>query len=397
MLAPWIWLLCIPVACSQTVARIVIAALVAVLAVSETQASDEPSLTWVQGSRGLAVVLQLLSDSGNSEATSFLSPEQWQAALSMRVGGCTESTAQVPAMLASIEVEPNAVWLIPAFPLDPSAAYCARLDPKGEPEVLRGWSDAALEAAWEGEPATQNELAIVERIVPSGVPIPANALRLYIEFSRPMFARDVHTWVRLRDDTVGKWVDTPFVEIPEGLWDDSRHRLTLIFHPGRIKRGVGPNVAMGPPLIGGHDYTLLLSPPDTLPAEHRLQVTAEDRQSIDPQTWEVTRVAENEVRIDFGEPLDIYLAERMIRATHRRTVLEGSSQVSPRGDYVVMQLPDLQAKSPVEIQTHRSLEDLAGNRVGILFDRNATDTMAVEGEPSSAWITVHSIDRKLTK
>ena len=34
-----------------------------------------------------------------------------------------------------------------------------------------------------------------------------------------------------------------------------RH-LTILLDPGRLKRGVGPNRELGPPLKEGHEYTL---------------------------------------------------------------------------------------------------------------------------------------------
>ena len=47
-----------------------------------------------------------------------------------------------------------------------------------------------------------------------------------------------------------------------------RHRLTLLFHPGRVKRGVGPNEALGPPLRSGETFRLVVDavhPRDALP------------------------------------------------------------------------------------------------------------------------------------
>ena len=49
-----------------------------------------------------------------------------------------------------------------------------------------------------------------------------------------------------------------FVEIQQELWDTNNTRLTVLFDPGRIKRGVLPNEQLGPPIVDGKHYTLLI-------------------------------------------------------------------------------------------------------------------------------------------
>jgi hypothetical protein len=43
---------------------------------------------------------------------------------------------------------------------------------------------------------------------------------------------------------------------PVELWDGSMRHLTILLDPGRLKRGVGPNKALGPPLKAGLRYTV---------------------------------------------------------------------------------------------------------------------------------------------
>ena len=49
-----------------------------------------------------------------------------------------------------------------------------------------------------------------------------------------------------------------FVEIEHGLWDPRQTRLTVLLHPGRIKRGVAPGERLGPPLRAGRSYRLVV-------------------------------------------------------------------------------------------------------------------------------------------
>jgi hypothetical protein len=45
---------------------------------------------------------------------------------------------------------------------------------------------------------------------------------------------------------------------PVELWDSSMTCLTILLDPGRLKRGVGPNRMLGPPLRAGQRYTLVV-------------------------------------------------------------------------------------------------------------------------------------------
>ena len=47
---------------------------------------------------------------------------------------------------------------------------------------------------------------------------------------------------------------------PVELWDRTMRHLTILLDPGRLKRGVGPNRKLGPPLKAGHKYTLAITP-----------------------------------------------------------------------------------------------------------------------------------------
>jgi hypothetical protein len=47
---------------------------------------------------------------------------------------------------------------------------------------------------------------------------------------------------------------------PVELWDRSMTCLTILLDPGRLKRGVGPNRMLGPPLRAGQRYTLVVGP-----------------------------------------------------------------------------------------------------------------------------------------
>lgn len=61
--------------------------------------------------------------------------------------------------------------------------------------------------------------------------------------------------VRLFDRAGGEVVH-PFLDLPEGLWDPSGTRLTLLLHPARIKSGLAAREAMGPAVRRSRTYRL---------------------------------------------------------------------------------------------------------------------------------------------
>ena len=87
--------------------------------------------------------------------------------------------------------------------------------------------------------------------------LPANALKFYIYFSAPMRRGDSWTHLRLlRED--GAPVDYPFLELDQELWDRDNRRFTVLFDPGRIKRGLASRAEAGPALEAGRTYTLVV-------------------------------------------------------------------------------------------------------------------------------------------
>lgn len=304
------------------------------------------------------------------------------AALSAHVGRCMESQA-LPPMLAEVEVRADGVWLRPRFPLDPTGDYCAVFDSSRLPRPSER-SGLRLTAEWTGTGAV--EAPRVERVLPAVDTLPANALRLYVEFSRPVFARDVHRWVRLRDETLDTWVETPFVDLPQGLWDPRRQRLTLVFHPGRIKRGVGPNRAMGPPLEPGHSYRLTVAAPGTEDFAHRFSVAVADRRPVEPADWRLTPPASagSALRVDFGEALDPYLVERWIWIeSAAEELVEVEATVDPDGAAITLTPVDRWPRGGLDLLVDPRLEDLAGNRVAQLFERPRPDLGSEQRRPPS--------------
>jgi len=232
------------------------------------------------------------------------------------------------------------------------------------------------------EKQTLERTTTVERVYPTAGEIPANQLKFYVEFSAPMLRGEAWEHLQLLD-AHGKVIDLAFLEIDQELWDRDQRRLTVLFDPGRIKRGVLPRDEIGAALEAGKTYTLVAGASwrdaQRVPLKREFRktfkVTGEDRTAIDPAKWKITApkaATRDPLIIDFGESLDAALALRMIAIE-----LPGQAHLGP-AEREWRYVPD-QPWQPaaIDIAIDTALEDLAGNKVGRPFDVDTFDLVTV--------------------
>ena len=95
---------------------------------------------------------------------------------------------------------------------------------------------------------------------------------------------------------MGKPVVLPFLEVDQELWDRDYQRLTVLFDPGRIKRGLLPLADVGSAIEDGKQYTLVVDQDwrdargAPLAASFRKPFRAgpADRTPPDPAKWRIT-------------------------------------------------------------------------------------------------------------
>ena len=211
-----------------------------------------------------------------------------------------------------------------------------------------------------------------------GGDVPSNLLRLYVELSAPMEPGSAYEHVHLNDSD-GKEIHDAFLVLREELWSPDHRRLTLLFDPGRVKRGIRANVEMGAPLVAGHRYRLVI---DSLWRDARnlplrgaftqeLRVAGFDSVSPNPSRWSISSPRRNTVdslRIEFGEALDHALAMRMITVVDSGGVSIRGTVALSDGDRVWMFVPAVDWPRSAQLRVDPALEDLAGNNLVRLFD-----------------------------
>jgi hypothetical protein len=187
-------------------------------------------------------------------------------------------------------------------------------------------------------------------------------------------------WERIRLlDSKGVPVDLPFLEIDQELWDPEMKRLTVLFDPGRIKRGVLPREELGPVLIEGDEYALLIDrewqdgrgAPLLREFRKTFRVGAADRVPPDPGQWKINAPlpgTRGPLIANFPEPMEWALLQRLLQVVGPAGRIEGRVEIGV--SEMEWRLIPARAWEPGEhaLVVMTTLEDLAGNRIGRAFD-----------------------------
>ena len=320
-------------------------------------------------------------------AGAALTREAWQALLRVRVAPADPAAAELPPVLGDYAVAGGKVRFTPRFPLAAGQRYEVVFDPSSlhsardrsapiPPRMLRATVEVP---APDREPSTR-----VAAVYPTGPEVPENHLRLYIVFSAPMGLGAGTPHVRLLDER-GEPVADAFLPLDVDLWNADRTRYTVLYDPGRVKRGIRPNAELGRPLAADRRYTLVIDTawrdaagqPLVAPFRQEYRVGPPRERALDPAVWRLDVPApatRDPLAVGFPVPLDYGLLQSALQvATGAGRPLVGEIRVeegetrwtyTPRapwqpGDY--------------QLVAAATLEDAAGNRIGRPFEVDAID------------------------
>ena len=227
----------------------------AYFAPAEEAAQPGPSIVLVQRGGVQSIAVRNLPPSllEAVAAREFDLPAWWRAfPVHAVVDADQDVHADQPNVLGRYVVEGGSVFFEPKYPLSNRVDYRVAFHPEHF-----GHEHKALRAVLRVEAPGHSAPAKVARVYPSSDVLPANLLKFYIEFSRPMSRGVGYEYIKLlRSD--GTLVVDPFPAIGVELWGARQQRYTLLLDPGRIKRGIRINEEMGLPLVPGESYQLVV-------------------------------------------------------------------------------------------------------------------------------------------
>ena len=292
-----------------------------------------------------------------------------------------ENPALIPSIAGRFEVGGDSVCFLPRFPFVPGMRYSLVVDPgvafeKGQEPGVWEIQRPALDL-----PPAASVLAIY----PDVDEVPVNLLKFYVHFSEPMSIGFAQRSIRVCRDDTGEAIDGVFVPMDPELWDSTRQRLTLLLDPARIKHGLVPNLEVGYPLIEGVPFRLHVDPtfrdarggPLRAGAERRYSVGPEVRSRIDPGQWRLTvppAASREPLAVEFERSLDYALLQRCLRVRDPRGEWVTGQGKSGPGEASWRFEPDHPwTEGPHQLVVERFLEDLAGNSLARVFDRDMTE------------------------
>lgn len=305
----------------------------------------------------------------------------------------------LPDVFGRYHVSEDAVRFIPHFPFERGLSYRASFDPRplGRPELsdvlTLGFSLPREQTALPTE---------VEHIFPSSDSLPENLLRFYVCFSNSMQRGRVEAEISLLGPD-GEPAPDVLYRAPVELWDRSMRHLTILLDPGRLKRGVGPNRELGPPLKAGLVYTLAVGAGMTdlsgsrLPQTvyKRFRVTDAVREPIAVEQWKIVPPMTNSRQplvLMFPRPLDWALLSHTITiASANEKSIEGQIVIDQGERRWSFTPTSAWAASSYRVRVASSLEDVCGNTAVAAFDRPLRSASALACEVPSRSIPFYPV------
>ncbi len=325
-------------------------------AVQEDKSTDSPGITLLWKDR------KAIGISIPHELTAHFSKDSLSSLLAVKL----EGNRQQPRMLGRYEFQENALIFKPLIPFTQGLRYDIFLDSVFLKSVLIPQLESVEKPA-------------LIAIYPTADTLPENLLKMYLRFSKPMAAGNSLRFVSLLNN-YGDTLQAPFLALQPELWNQAGTQLTLWLDPGRIKKDLQPNKALGPPLVQGETVTLIVSPrwkaQNGLSLESTFTkqffVGSADKTSPAPESWklEIPTVATRQpLAISFGEPLDYSLLKETITIhnSDEETVLGKIGMVE--NEKQLLFVPDrVWATGQYDVLIASILEDLAGNNLHRLFE-----------------------------
>ena len=357
----------------------------------------EPAIKLIYGDDGkaLAVETTFRQELANMLANYQAENTSWPTVFAVYVDADLTQPF-LPAVVGNYTIQGQVVRFTPRYPFRPGLTYRVESNPlaglPGE-SGLRGVRRITIPAAPPTEPTR------VTAIYPSADVLPENQLRFYIHFSAPMARGEAFNNIQLiRPD--GQQDMAAFFEITgEELWDPSQQRLTVLFDPGRVKKGLSPRLEQGPILHEGKKYTLVINErwPDAVgnplatKVEKRFTAGPPIETAIDHKQWRILPPAagtRDPLAIEFPQPLDHALLRRTITIhTKADAPISGDVTITKNERRFEFRPDSPWSPGSYSLLIDTVLEDTAGNRIDRPFEVDVFDRIDKNLAPESLRLT----------
>jgi hypothetical protein len=227
----------------------------------------------------------------------------------------------------------------------------------------------------------------VVAIRPAVSSVPRNLLRLYVEFSATMSEGEASRCVSLVEPLGRSPLADALLTMEPELWDPARRRLTVFLDPARIKRGLVPHEDAGYPLVSGGRVAVVVDrgfrdargQPLVAGVERVFEIGPDLRGRVDPDRWTIGRPPPTVGSVEplvltFDRALDVGLLAHCLSVVDRDgTPVAGRAMASDDGESWAFVPDDGWTAGPHRIVVDPMLEDVAGNSIRRVFDRDLDD------------------------
>lgn len=329
------------------------------------------------------LVSGLSSDEASALSAAPLDAAAWMRLLTI----ATDENAAVP-MAGRYAVRETTIEFTPAFALDAGRQYFVRFSPgllpspRNEPPLRAVVGLAAKEQAPEVE---------VTAVHPSADEWPENLLRFYVHFSGPMARESGVGRVHLIDES-GEEVADALLPASVDFWSPDQTRYTVFFDPGRVKRGIRPNLELGRALVAGRSYTIQIDQawrdadgrPLVAPFRKSFRAGPAREKALTLSEWRIGSPragSRDPLTVTVPYPLDRALFQRTLGVAASGTLLDGSVEVVP-GETEWRFVPAVPwTARPHELVVLSTLEDPSGNRINQAFEVAPSDPARDAAQP----------------
>jgi hypothetical protein len=219
----------------------------------------------------------------------------------------------------------------------------------------------------------------IVKVYPTTDVLPANHLKFYIYFDRPMRGgKELFKHLILVDDK-GKEIDQPW--LIDEIWDEENNCLILYIHPGRIKWGVELRELLGPVLYEKRNYSLIIRGDWTDLDGNKIgkdyvkkfRTTAEDRVRVDLSQWKLSapRAGTSEaLHLSFPKSIDHRSLKRFLKFTNDKGEIVEAKNIAVSNNEKTWSFSPKSNWRAGNYQLHidGELEDVCGNTPVQPFD-----------------------------